>query len=368
MHSTHLRREAIHGLLVGTACGEAFGLLPTGICRKRRLRICRDRHGTLWPQVAIYGADTHLMLLAAQSVLNSCSIHRGFEKSFIRRLKWYPLSLPVGMSLATQWAASVGWLQWFEIPTGFYSTENSPLTRANFVALALTGTGHSLTKWIDGSTKLTHNHAKTAEACLVLGYLARIAATSKNKGLEPIEVLQFLIQKCRQQSLRDKLVVLAEQIEKRRSPRAVARTFKWSRRLPRDAQATVVMACYCFLRYPKDYYRAVNSASLLGGDRSTLCAVVGGLVGAHVGFASLPESVKNKVLPFPHGQDWMAEMSERMSHWPHGAEDLNGAPSLRSWPVMQLMRNLSHQLLRLIRFLVRLPCTILSLICWLRYR
>jgi ADP-ribosylglycohydrolase len=316
----------------------------------------------------MYGADTHLMLMAAQSVLNSGSIHRGFEKSFIRRLKWYPLSLPVGMSLATRWAATAAWLRLFRVPTGFYSTENSPLSRANLIALALTGTGHSLTKWIDGSTKLTHNNAKTADACLVLANLARIAATSKHKALEPIEVLQLLAQKCRQQSLRDQLVVLSKQIEKRHSPRAVARIFKWSRRLPSDAPATVVMACYCFLRYPRDYYRAVNSASLLGGDRSTLCAVVGGLVGAHVGFESLPENVKKKVLPFPQGQDWMAEMSERMSHWPHGSEDLNWAPALRSWPLMQLLRNLSQQLLRLIRFLMRLPCTILSLICCLRYR
>jgi ADP-ribosylglycohydrolase len=359
MHSTHLRCEAIHGLLVGTACGEAIGLCQVGSPASGALKVTQARKQEGSRKLGFYGTDTHLLLCSSQSVLNSCSTSLGFQRAFQKRLAWYALSMPVGISFPTWLAGAKSWLRWFKVPTGSDSDENSALSRAMLVALALHGTGHSLNKWIDGSTNLTHAHPMVTESCFVLANLAQLAANAKQKGVKPVEILNCLAENCRQVSLKDQLAMMAEEFQKQRSARAIARDFGWGI-LPDSADVTLLKACYSFLRHPDEYYGALELASVLGRDHSTLGAVVGGLVGAHLGFSSLPQNVQRCMLPLPHGQRWMFEMSQRVSQWPHGAEDLNWAPSLRSWPLMQLLRNLSQRLWRMASIVVGVPFTMVN--------
>jgi ADP-ribosylglycohydrolase len=370
MHSTHLRKDSIHGLMIGVAIGDALGLPREGLNRRTALRMFgRPKLAyRLLPGVGIYSDDTQLMLMAAQSVLRSHSEWCPFSRSFLRRLAWYPLSLPAGVGKATILAALKSWLRATGLPTGCNSGGNGSATRAMFLTLALHGTDHRTVKWIEDSTRLTHTNPLALDGCLVLSRLAQIAGTTKLRPIDRLDSLQQAIAVSKEASLREKLTELVPFLKHSRSPCAVARHFGWETGISGFMVPTTVMAAYCFLRYPTDFERAVGSAIRLGGDTDSVAAVVGGLVGAHIGFGNLPTDLVARIKVAPHDAVWIAEMAERLSHWPHGVDDLDYAPALPSNPLMQLFRNLLMLMLVLMHIVLRTPFVLFACLIPIRNR
>ena len=357
MHSTHLRKDSIHGLMMGVAIGDALGLPREGLKRRVALKMF-GRPVTsfqLLPAVGIYSDDTQLMLMAAQAMLRSRSEWRSFRRSFLRRLAWYPLSIPVGAGRATLTAALRSWLRFAGWITGCKSAGNGPATRAMFITLALHGTDHRTLKWIDDATRLTHNDSLAVDGCQTLSRLVQIAATSKTKSLDRAETLEQLIAGSSEKLIKEKLEQLRPFLASNRSPSAVAQHFQWDHGISGFIVPTVIMATYCFLRYPSNFERAVISSIRLGGDTDSVAAIVGGLVGAHIGFLKLPKNLVERISLTPHKTTWIDDMAERFSHWPHGVDDLHFAPALPSHPMMQVLRNLLMLLLVLFHLILRIP-------------
>ncbi len=362
MHSTHLRKDSIHGLMMGVAIGDAVGLAREGLSRRVALKmfgrpILAYR---LLPGLGIYSDDTQLMLMAAQAVLRSHSEWRPFSRSFLTRLAWYPLSLPAGVGRATILAALKSWLRATGMSTGCNSAGNGPATRAMFLTLALHGTDHRIPRWVEDSTRLTHTDPLATDGCLVLSRLTQIAGITRAKPIDQLDALQQVISVSKAAAIRDRLIELKPFLEQSRGPAAVARHFGWNSGISGFIVPTTVMATYCFLRYSADFKRGVLSAIRLGGDTDSVAAIVGGLIGAHIGYDMLPSDLVDRIKVTPHDADWIAEMAERLSHWPHGAEDLHYAPALPSNPLMQLFRNLLMLVLVLIHIVLRTPCVLLS--------
>ncbi len=357
MHSTHLRKDSIHGLMMGVAIGDALGLPREGLNRRVALRMFGrpTLSFQLLPAVGIYSNDTQLMLMAAQATLRSRSEWRPFRRSFLRRLAWYPFSIPVGAGKATIIAAFKSWLSFTGWATGCKSAENGPATRAMFITLALHGTDHRILKWVEDSTRLTHNDSLAVDGCQALSRLAQIAGTSKNKTFDSDDALEQLIAGSKENLIKEKFEQLRPFLANGRSPSAVARHFEWDYGISGLIVPTVVMATYCFLRYPTNFERAVKSSISLGGDTDSVAAIVGGLVGAHIGFLKLPTKLVERICFTTHGSAWIEEMAERFSHWPHGVDDLHYAPALPSYPLMQVLRNLLMLMLVLFHQILRAP-------------
>jgi len=357
MHSTFRRKELIHGLLLGVAVGDALGLSRENLPRRVALKMQGRNPLTyrLLPGTGIYSDDTQLMLINAQALLQSRSDAKAFRTLFQRRLKWYPFSLPVGAGKATLLAAAKCWLRLVRLPSGVNSAGNGAATRAVFTALAIHGTGHRLQRWVEESTKLTHCHPLAINGCQVLAHLAEYGATCKGQNFDSQEALQKAISASTQAEIKDKLIQLRPFLEQQRGPSAVARHFGWDCGVSGFIVPTTIMATYCYLRYPTNFLRAVKSAILLGGDSDSLAAIVGGLVGAHVGAQHIPAELVKNLGGYPHGAPWMEKLAERLSHWPHGIDDLHFAPSQTSDPLGQLLRNALTIPLVLLHTCLRLP-------------
>ncbi len=343
--------------MVGTAIGEAIGLARSGLRRRVALKMfgrppLRYR---LLPGRGIYSDATRLMLMSAQAIIQSRSDLRTFRRRYQSRLSWYPFSLPIGMDCSTWLACKKAWLYRTGITTGVRSSGNGAATRAMFIALAIHGNGHRLRKWVEESTKITHTHPQAIEGCQVLAQLADTCATTPFGTLEPIPVLNNLIESCEEPKLKEGLQRLVPFLEKSRSPSSVARHFGWHSGIRAQMLPSTLMATYCYLRYPTNFNRALQSAIGLGGDSESLGAIVGGLVGAHIGFDRIPKLLIQSLGGYPQGLRWIEEMSNRLSHWPHGMNDLSFAPPLPSDPLMQLLRSLFSIALVLLHFVLRLP-------------
>ena len=347
---------------MGVAISDALGFPREGLQRRTALKMFGSPKSAyrLLPGLGIYSDDTQLMLMAAQSLLRSRSEWRPFSRSYLRRLAWYPFSLPVGVGRATILAAFKSWLRITGLPTGCNSAGNGPATRAMFLTLALHGTDHRIIKWIEDSTRLTHTDPLALDGCLVLSRLVQAAGTTKTKPIDRLDTLQKAITGCKEAAIRDRLNELIPFLTQSRSPSAVARYFGWDRGISGFIVPTTVMATYCFLRYPTNFERAVRSAIRLGGDTDSVAAIVGGLVGAHIGYTQVPIDLVKRLRFFPHDAEWIAEMAERLAHWPHGVDDLHFAPALPSNPLMQLLRNFLVLLLVLVHLVLRTPFVLLA--------
>src|SRR3954470_18567442 len=113
MNSTPVADEALHisatdggnalgGVLMGTAVGDALGLPLEGLSARRQARLFPPplRHRLLGRR-GMLSDDTEHTLMVAQSLLESARDLALFEKTFARKLRWWLAALPAGVGFAT---------------------------------------------------------------------------------------------------------------------------------------------------------------------------------------------------------------------------------------------------------------------------
>lgn len=361
MHSTQLRREHIHGALLGIAVGESLGYARSGLTRRRALKFLgrppfRFRY---LPGRGIYGEQTRLALLNAQAILNCRSDLRILRRTFARRLRWHVFGMSIAGRRETLAVSLRSWFLRLGLAPGIASRSNGAASRAIISTLAINGTGHRVAKWIEESTKLTHTDPVAIDGCCALALLADRAVEAKKGDFDPLAALEVAIASIRENELRKKFLALKPYLEQGLAPSRVAKRFGWRDRISQDVVPTAVMAAYCFLRFPRDYRKAVESAIALGGQSAAMGAIVGGLAGAHLGEQGIPQELKSRQSGTPHGPEWIEKMAERFSHWPHGVDDLHLAPAQSSDPLTQVLRNLIHLPLGILHGLLRIPVRLL---------
>jgi len=312
--------------MIGVAIGEALGLPLRGYCPKsivKRLGRSPIRYRLL-PGTGLTGVNTSLLLLTTQSVACSASDSKAYVLAFQDRLKWYLFSCPLGLDSASLKAGLKAWLRIFKVPTGSDSLGNAPAARALFLALALHGTGSRWRRWVELGTSITHNNPQTIDGCQVLAGLADLTINQLNQ-FDALDASVKLVELSNLPEIRNRLEQLPEFLKQRRSPRSVARHFGWDSGVAPLIVPTTVMAAYCYLRFSYDFRKAVESAIRLGGDTAAMGAIVGGLCGTNLGIRRLPVDLVNRLSDVAYGPTWMRGMAIRMSHWPHGPDDLHAA-------------------------------------------
>jgi hypothetical protein len=110
---------------------------------------------------------------------------------------------------------------------------------------------------------------------------------------------------------------------------------------------TVPVALYAWLRHPDDFGRAVEEVVLLGGDADTTGAIVGGLVGATVGSAGIPEAWLAGLLDGPFSVRWMRRLADSLAATFGESPARPGVPPSYFWPGL-LARNLGFLTLVLV--------------------
>ncbi len=352
MHSTYSRKAHVGGALLGTAAGEALGLARTGLPAKRALRLYGRPQYQFIPGRGIYGEHTRMMLLFAQALLNSRNEMSHLRSAFRWRLSYYPLSFPPGISRSVLKSSGRCWLSRFGMDSAIECDDNLASTRAVLSGSVMVGAGHRTDRWIELSTRFTHDSPLAVDCARILACLAECAAT-KAKEFEPSKALERIRELSVQPEITEPLAVAADYLAAGYGPRKLLRRLDWDS-VGKDAVSTTVISTYCFLRYPRDFSRAVGAAVTLGGDSDAAGAVVGGLVGSLVGKSRLPEKWTKKIACYPHHRPWFDALTSRFSHWPHGADDLYMAPAQRSDPHWQIVRNLSHMPVAVVHRLRRL--------------
>jgi ADP-ribosyl-[dinitrogen reductase] hydrolase len=357
MLTTDQRYRAIQGLLLGIAVGDALALPRAGLSRKCATRLWGRQVLTyrLWPRSGLFSDETQLAFMASQAILQSRSSQEAFHKQFRRRLRWYALSLPVGISYATVTAGLKGWMPGKQ-PRGVARDSSAPATRSMVVGVVLHNTGHRYLAWARDCATATHTLPIVSDGAMALAAAAQAAAISQPGKLNVPALLEVVSKSVADPKFREQLLQLQQFLADRRTPREVARACGWESGIQRGMVPAVTMGLYCFLRYPGNFRHAVKSAILLGGNTTATAAIAGGLSGAHLGPEKLPANLVRQLRDWPQDLHWIDTLSERLASWPHGPEDLLAAPALPSYPMLQLLRNLTRWPLIGMHAILRLPC------------
>jgi ADP-ribosyl-[dinitrogen reductase] hydrolase len=77
---------------------------------------------------------------------------------------------------------------------------------------------------------------------------------------------------------------------------------------------TVLAALWAVIRYPASWSDAMAAVIRLGGDVDTLGAIVGGLMGARLGLAAIPQHLRDRVLNATRLQTLARRYAQLISH------------------------------------------------------
>lgn len=153
------------------------------------------------------------------------------------------------------------------------------------------------------SAEVTHGHPEGITGAVAVALAAAQACLLGQAGLRPshAEFLEKVIFLLPQSEVRSKLV-RAQSISTMRSMDFLVSTLGNGHHM--SAQDTVPLALWCCAQALEDFEKAMWLTVSAGGDRDTLCAIVGGVVASFVGSAGIPDSWKARREALP---DWYLE-------------------------------------------------------------
>jgi ADP-ribosyl-[dinitrogen reductase] hydrolase len=272
-----LTRKQFAGLLLGTAVGDALGLPAEGLSPNRiqklwkgewRMRLLFDR--------GMVSDDTEHTFLVAQALLTSPTDPLAFRNGLAARLRWWFLSLPAGVGMATARACLKLWLGVSPERSGVFSAGNGPAMRSAIIGAFFSNDPQKRRAFVIASTRLTHTDPRAETAALAIseaaawnvgrqgalcGFHQRLQACGN--GLEWSQICQRL----------------GEAVKAKETVRDFSRSLGLERGVTGYAFHTVPVAIYAWLRHRDDFQKAMTETLPCGGDTDTVGAIVGALIG-----------------------------------------------------------------------------------------
>lgn len=327
--------EALAGVLIGTAVGDALGLPMEGLSARRQRKLfpppLRHRLIGRWGMVS---DDTEHTFMLAQALLESPENWEDFQRRLARRMRWWLVCLPAGVGFATLRAILK---LWFGVPagrSGVFSAGNGAAMRAALLGVYFVIDPERRRQFVRASTQITHRDPR---AEIAAGAVAETAAwmTERRADLDALWCLLSALSE--QAEWKAILLQLRSGLDRSAEVEDVARELGARDGVSGYAWQSVPVAIYSALRYRDDYAMAVDRAIACGGDTDTVAAITGALVGARVGVAGMPDDWRTNVCDYPCSLDLLHRVASRLSG--RGDQQTVAGSAPYFWPATPL-RNL----------------------------
>jgi len=302
------RADAAVGCLLGAAVGDARGLPWEGLSRRRQKRMAQYMGESLIAGRDMCSDDTDHACMVAQAVAVSAGSPRRFVSSLAWRLRFWLAGLPAGIGLGTLLAILKLWL--FIPPqfSGVRSAGNGPAMRSAILGVAFSESDPLLVMHVSASSAITHSDPRAQFGALAVA----LAARSAMRGEIPEEYLFHLERFAAPFGDAGKeLVDLAQRAAASAAAGeqtvAFAASIGCERAVSGYIYHSVPVALHAWLRNPGNLETAIEAVLACGGDTDTVAAITGGIVGAGVGRAGIPESHLARLWDWPRGARWIED-------------------------------------------------------------
>jgi ADP-ribosylglycohydrolase len=309
-----MTHSAIVGALLGTAVGDALGLPYENVSRRRGVRLLGEpEQYRFFFGRGMVSDDTEHTCIVAQALLASGGDGERFTRQLGWRLRWWLLSLPVGLGRATLLASLKLWCGFSPHRSGIYSAGNGPAMRSAILGAAIDDP-QLLRQLVRISTRITHTDPQAeqgAAAVALAAYLARQHPIVE--GPHYLEELRRFLQP----DPADKFLAIMERVVRSvadgQGTLAFAEAEGWGKGVTGYVMQTVPVAVHAWLRHRHAFATAVTEVIRCGGDTDTMAAIVGGIIGAAVGKDGIPAAWLDRLFDWPRTVTWMEHLGHRLA-------------------------------------------------------
>jgi ADP-ribosylglycohydrolase len=309
------RYHCILGCLLGTAVGDALGLPYEALSRKRQQK--------LYPQLGghhfifrrgMISDDTEHSCMTAQALIVSGGEPSRFCHSLAWRLRWWLLSFPPAIGLATLRSLFKLWAGFPPSKSGVFSAGNGPAMRSAILGVCYGSDMPRLRKLVKVSTRITHTDPKAEWAALAVAMASHMSSSGEVSPHEFVSSFRSALGDEAQAA--DEFLRLlhqaADSAARGESTASFAESLGLAAGVSGYSYHTVPVALHAWLRQPSDF-SAVWDAIRCGGDPDTVAAIVGGIIGARVGKEGVPSQWLERIWDWPRSTAWIARVGSRLA-------------------------------------------------------
>ena len=155
MPMANRRADALAGVLIGTAVGDALGLPMEGLTAQRQPRLFSPplRH-RLIGRYGMISDDTEHSLMVAQALLECPADPTAFQRALARRLRWWLMGLPAGVGFATLRAILKLWVGIPPSHSGVMSAGNGPAMRTALLGVYFADNAERRRQFVAASARM----------------------------------------------------------------------------------------------------------------------------------------------------------------------------------------------------------------------
>ncbi len=307
-------RERLSGVLLGTALGDALGLVCEGMSARRIARRFGrlDRYHLLG-RTGFVSDDTEQSALLAQSLARHPVDRDRCVRAFRRSLLGWFWRLPWGIGMATIRSCFRTMLGLRR--SGVRSAGNGSAMRAALIGAFFHDRPEQRREFGTALAEVTHTDERAVEGALFVAELIAGGPEAARRVVTNPDLGQALD---RAAELAKRSVSTSEAAEALKTTGYVVHT--------------VPFALYCYLRYGDSPLLALQECISAGGDTDSIAAILGAWLGARHGEGGLPAHLLAEIHDGPFGPSHLRGL---------GASLASGAPPPGySW-VGALFRNLA---------------------------
>lgn len=308
--SPHRWREALAGVLIGTAVGDSLGLPMEGISarRQRKLFPAPLKQRLVGP-FGMISDDTEHTFMLAQALLESPDSPAAFQRSLARRLKWWLASVPAGVGFATLRAILKLWVGIPPSRSGVMSAGNGAAMRSALLGVYFARDAARRGQFVQASTELTHRDPRAGIAACAVAETAAWMSDERDDTDWLFEAFGRLGEHPEWAVL---VTRLRAALTLNQSVTVFAREIGATDGVSGYAFQSVPVAIYAAIRYRSDFSSALAEVITCGGDTDTVAAITGAMVGARVGVAGIPEPWRRNIAEFPRSLALLHRVAEKL--------------------------------------------------------
>jgi ADP-ribosyl-[dinitrogen reductase] hydrolase len=322
-------RERFAGLLLGTAVGDSLGLPAEGLSRSRIQRRWRG----VWQQRLIFGHgmvsdDTEHMVFVSQALLAHPDNVDAFQRCLAWKLRWWLLSLPAGVGLATARATVRLWLGFSPKRSGVRSAGNGPAMRSAIIGLYFADDCERRRQFVAASTRITHTDPKAEIAAQAIADAAASIVGPEFTREDWVARLRHGNHDAEWQKIVQQLTAAWHS---QKTVQEFADSLGQMKGVSGYSYHSIPVALYAWLRHPNDYRTALEGALNCGGDTDTVGAITGALAGMEVGISRIPENWWKQIWEPTLSVKFLQDLATRL-HNQKSTGRVFG-PQRRFWPI-----------------------------------
>jgi len=332
------KKDRFRGMMLGTAVGDAVGLPAEGISKSRAKKMFKGpwQHRLIMNRGMI-SDDTEHTIFVSQCLLAHADNSNRFVRRLAMCLRWWLLSLPAGIGMATGRAIMKLCIGFSPRSSGVFSAGNGPAMRVAPIGAFFAEDPERVDELTELCTRITHTDPK---AIIAANAIAQTSAWIVRADIEERPDLAEFIQVLSSVSEDNEWLSLVANIETACKDGLSVEEFADKLDLGNGISGyiyhTVPAVLFAWYLHCGDYEKTLTAIWECGGDTDTTGAIVGALAGLTVGESGIHSSWIDGIADWPRSTRKMRDMADALAAKASGEEA--SSPIRYFWPGV-LLRN-----------------------------